>query len=59
MPSPILLEALKACAVVFPDGVLTVVGKTDGGSPVSVPLGDGATREVIAALTRSDDLTAV
>lgn len=50
MSGPTLLEALRACAIVFPSGVLSVVGKTDCGSPVSVPLHEGATREAIAAL---------
>lgn len=50
MSGPTLLDALRACVLVFPGGVLNVVGKTDRGSPVSVPLWDGATREAIAAL---------
>ena len=50
MSGPTLLEALRACTIVFPGGILTVVGKTDCGSPVSVPLHDGATQEAIAAL---------
>jgi len=54
MPDPTLLEALRACAVVFPNGVLTVVGKAGCGSPVSVPLGDGATQEAIAALAEAE-----